>query len=166
MKSAIWIIEKIDKGIEKGAFAILSASLFLMLGLTLLNIAARWFDSTFTWIDPLVRHLVFLSAFMGAVLATGKGSHIKIDVAGRALEALGKKKLQKTLSILIGAVAAMACYFLFKAGRDFSLVEFEYGREAFMGIHSGWLVSIIPFGFALIGARFLTKICLTFKNSV
>ena len=52
-------------------------------------------------------------------------------------------------------------HFLFLAGKDFALVELEFGRETFLGIHSGWLVSIIPFGFAFIGLRFIT---VTLKN--
>ncbi|MEX0799553.1 MAG: TRAP transporter small permease, partial [Bacteriovoracaceae bacterium] len=149
------MVEKIDKALGALAFALLSGSLFLMLTLTLVNIAARWFNVTFMWIDPLVRHLVFLSAFMGGALATGKGNHIRIDLAGRALEAMNKEKLKLKVDAAIDLVSAIACFFLLKAGWDFALVELEYGKPLFLNVHSGWLVSIIPFGFGLIGLRFI-----------
>ena len=154
------MIAKLDRFIEKFAQTLIGVCLFFMLGLTLLNIVARWFNETFMWIDPLVRHLVFLSAFMGGVLATGKGNHIKIDLIGRALEAKNLKRFQKILSICLCLISAFACFLLAKSGLDFAKVELEYGSIAFLGIHSGHLVSLIPFGFALIGFRFAVQVFL------
>jgi TRAP-type C4-dicarboxylate transport system permease small subunit len=34
-------------------------------------------------------------------------------------------------------------------------MEMEFGKVEFLGIKSGYLVTIIPFGFALIAFRFL-----------
>ncbi|MBC74490.1 MAG: hypothetical protein CME64_00585 [Halobacteriovoraceae bacterium] len=155
------MIQKLDLALEKIAFSILSICLFGMLFLTLFNIVARWFGESFLWVDPLVRHMVFLSDFMGGVMATGKGNHIKLDIVSRALESLNKKNAKKAVDAIGSIAAIVACYFLFMAGKDFAVVELEYGREAFLGIHSGWLVSIIPFGFAFIALRFIT---VTLKN--
>lgn len=155
------MIRILDYALEKIAFYILGTCLFGMLFFTLFNIVARWFGMSFLWIDPLVRHMVFLSAFMGAVMATGKGNHIKLDIVSRALESFNKQKAKKVVDTLGALAAVVACYFLFLAGKDFALVELEFGREAFLGIHSGWLVSIIPFGFAFVGLRFIT---VTLKN--
>tara|TARA_Y100001936_G_C16057713_1_gene662128 strand:- start:202 stop:681 length:480 start_codon:yes stop_codon:yes gene_type:complete len=155
------MIRILDYALEKIAFYILGTCLFGMLFFTLFNIVARWFGMSFLWIDPLVRHMVFLSAFMGAVMATGKGNHIKLDIVSRALESFNKQKAKKVVDTLGALAAVVACYFLFLAGKDFALVELEFGRETFLGIHSGWLVSIIPFGFAFIGLRFIT---VTLKN--
>ena len=66
------MIRILDYALEKIAFYILGTCLFGMLFFTLFNIVARWFGMSFLWIDPLVRHMVFLSAFMGAVMATGR----------------------------------------------------------------------------------------------
>lgn len=154
------MISKLDRFIEKFAQTLIGVCLFFMLSLTLLNIVARWFNETFLWIDPLVRHLVFLSAFMGGVLATGNASHIKIDLIGRALEAKNLKKLKKVLAVALSLISAFACFLLAKSGLDFAKVELEYGSTAFLGIHSGHLVSLIPFGFSLIGLRFAVQIFL------
>ena len=50
------------------------------------------------------------------------------------------------------------------ASIEFSKSEFEYGKVAFLGIHSGYLASIIPVGFGLILLRFCTGIFLLFSS--
>lgn len=154
------MIKRLDQILEKTASSILVCSLVLMLLLPVLNIIARWFQVSFLWTEPLLRHLVLLSAFMGAILATGRGSHIKIDLVSRALEAGERGRLAKAVKIFVGAVSFLACFFLARAGYDLAKIEFEFGTEAMLGIHSGVLVSIIPFGFTLLGARFLTVLAL------
>ena len=42
--------------------------------LSVTNIFLRWFDMTIYWVEPLVRHLVFLSAFLGGYLRREVGS--------------------------------------------------------------------------------------------
>lgn len=157
------MIEKFDKLQERFAFAVLVVALFGMLGLTLTNIVSRWFHTSFIWVEPVVRHLVFIAAFMGAVLATGKKTHIKIDLVGRWLEGGGKPRLRKAHFIFISLFSALACFLLAKAGYDFTLVEAQYGKKVFWGLHSSYLVAIIPLGFSLIGIRFLTGIFLSEK---
>ena len=43
--------------------------------------------------------------------------------------------------------------------------ELEFGKAVFFGIHSGVLVGIIPFGFSLIGFRFLNLFIQSLVNS-
>ena len=58
----------------------------LMLSLSIVNIVLRQLGTTFIWIEPFVRHLVFLATFFGGALATGSSEHIKIDIVSRVLE--------------------------------------------------------------------------------
>ena len=57
-----------------------------MMILSITGIVLRWFNIAFLWIDPLVRHLVFICTFLGGAIATGRGTHIGIDIIGRLLE--------------------------------------------------------------------------------
>ena len=108
------MIKRLDIFLDKSAFAIMALSLFFMLFLPLFNIVARWFGQSILWIDPLVRHLVFLSAFMGGVLATGKGNHIKLDLVSRALEGLHKKRLKKMrITRLSSVIKMLVCQLLY-----------------------------------------------------
>ena len=158
------MIKKFDSYLDKIAFYGIVISVLLMLGLTVLNIVLRWFNTSILWIDPFVRHLVFLSAFLGGVLATGKDSHIRIDLATKLCERLESPGLSIWLNRLVYLVTMLATILLSKAGYDFYKVELEFGKEAFLGIHSGFLVAIIPFGMGLISLRYFFRILLTFTK--
>ena len=143
----------IDLGIEKLAKGLLVLSIFSMLFLTILCIVLRWFSITILWIDPLVRYLVFLCAFLGGVLATGRKSHIGIDLLSKIIE---RKNHHAPIILerIISLVCTGALLWLVYASIEFTKVELQYGKEAFLGIHNGVIVGIIPFGFSLCAYRF------------
>lgn len=152
------VIFALDKFIEKITSVTIIAAVFSMLLLSVLNIVMRWFGSSFLWIDPLVRHLVFASAFLGGVLATGKGTHIGIEILPKILETKeGQEKKLMAIKAFIALVSSAVLIWLVKASYDFVLTELQYGKEAFLGIHSGFLVMIIPIGFGIIAIRFILQ---------
>lgn len=158
------MIKKIDTAIDKISFYGILVCVSGMLLLTVLNIVLRWVNTTLLWIDPLVRHLVFLTAFLGGVLATGKDNHIRIDLIGKVLESFKKEGLALWINRVVYLIAMIATGLLAKAGQDFAKMEFEFGKEAFLGIHSGVLTSIIPVGMGLIFIRFGLRLLLTFTK--
>ena len=158
------ILRAIDSGIDRASAFGLIVSVALMLVLSLTTIVLRWVGEAWLWIDPFTRHLVFLCAFLGGVLATGKGTHIGIDLVSRILEARGSEAALRWLRALIALASTVVCYFLFQAGLDLAKVELEMGRPSFLGIHTGVLVSIIPFGMSLIGFRFLVQTIMIFDR--
>jgi TRAP-type C4-dicarboxylate transport system permease small subunit len=155
----------IDQGIEKVAIFLLVSGVGVMLTLAVLTIVLRWFNASFLWLDPLVRHLVFTTTFLGGVVATGRGSHIGIDILSKALEAQEKHLALLRLKRLISLVSCLTLAWLTLASWNFMQVEFEYGRAAFLGIHSGFLVGIIPVGVSLIAYRFFYVFLSTFTRS-
>lgn len=154
----------VDRVIEKSSEYGLVLCVTLMLAFSLLTIVLRWFGTSIHWLEPAVRHLVFIATFLGGVLATGRGTHIGIDILGKYFE---NKHSFKTLAIirrLISITSCLTLIWLGKASYDFMLVELEYGKEVFLGLHSGVLVGIIPVGFGLIALRFLTKFIFSFTD--
>ena len=135
----------------------------VMIFLTVLNIILRLKSITFFWIDPLNRHLVFLSAFLGGVLATGRGTHISIDMISKILESRGWFKVETYLKRLIAFVSLLGVLWLIYASFDFFQMEKEFGKEVFWGIHSSSFVFIIPFGFSLIAFRFFVLLLKSFS---
>jgi TRAP-type C4-dicarboxylate transport system permease small subunit len=158
----IIILKKIDLVIEKICGYLLVTSVFLMLLLTLLNIVLRWFQLTINWIDPMVRHLVFFSAFLGGTYAVGKRKHISIDLLGLFFEAKGNKKVVKALRVLTDLAVIVILFWLLLAGIEFIKVEKEFGKVVMLGIHSSWLVGIMPFGFVLM----LIRTCILFLETL
>ncbi len=149
------IVKKLDCLTEYLTKKVLIVCVLSMLFLSVLNIFLRWFNMTLFWVEPLVRHLVFLSAFLGGALATGKRSHIGIDILHRWLENKKDSKFAKLILVLTTSVSIFTLLWLVYAGIEFMKVELQYGRDVFWGIHSGVLVGIIPFGFGLICFRFI-----------
>jgi len=158
------MIKKIDQTIDKISFYMIIIAVFAMLIFSIINIVSRWFNHSFLWIDPLVRHLVFLSAFLGGVLATGQDKHIRIDLAGKMLEKLNNPFLILLINRSLYLIAILATSLMAKAGYDFTKMEFEFGKEAFWGLHSGVMAAIIPFGMGLISLRFFMRFLLTFTQ--
>jgi TRAP-type C4-dicarboxylate transport system permease small subunit len=149
------ILKGIDEIIEKLSSYALVFSVFSMLLISVISIVLRWFSISIHWTEPFVRHLVFLATFLGGVLATGRGTHIGIDIIGKYLES---KKLDQ-YTIWITRIIAVASFgtliWLASSAVTFMMIELKYGKPVFWGISSGFLVGIIPFGFSLIAYRFL-----------
>ena len=160
----VGIVKSLDLLIEKFSKNALIVCVITMLFFSVLNIFLRWFNQTLFWVEPLVRHLVFLSAFLGGTLATGSRAHIGIDILHRWLEGKENSLFAKFIFYLTSIVSISTCLWLVYAGYEFMKVELEFGREVFWGIHSGVLVGIIPFGFLLISLRFFFILFLVNQN--
>lgn len=154
----------IDNGVEKVASWGLIVCVFIMLMLSTLVIVMRWFGITFLWFDPFIRHIVFISTFLGGVIATGRGTHIGIDILGKYLESKDLKSAQVWVQRLIAITSTFTLVWLIKASWAFMLSEFKYGKPTFFGIHSGFLTGIIPIGFALIAYRFFYLLIASFSE--
>lgn len=134
--------------------------LFVILGFAVLSIVLRWLGSSPMWLEPMIRHVVFLSAFFGGSLATSKNVHIKVDILTKLVEASSSKVLHWLHRNLVALFCFVTTVALMKASYDFYLVEKEFGAPAFLDIHSAYLVGIIPFGMGLIAFRFLNQLIL------
>lgn len=154
------LIQGFDGILEKLSRWGLVTSLFVILGLAVSSIVLRWMGMSPPWIEPLVRHLVFLSAFLGGSLATSKNVHIKVDLLTKVVEASSSKLLHWLHRNLVSFFCLITSAVLTKAAWDFFLVEKEFGAPAFLEIHSAYLVGIIPFGMGLITLRFLNYLIL------
>lgn len=162
MRKLVSILQKFDQSLDRACTWALIVSLGAMIILTLCNILLRWFGSTILWIEPMTRQLVFLSAFLGGTLATGSKSHIAIDLASRLLDGLGLQKLKRSLDRLILLFCLVAVLWLCHASYLLYLVEVEFGKVEFLGIHSSVLIGIVPVGLALIGYRFFYQFIASF----
>jgi len=152
------LFETFDDILERVSRYGLVASLFMILGLSVFAIVLRWLGSSLMWIEPLVRHLVFLSAFLGGSLATSKNVHIKVDILTKLIERSHSKIIHWIHKNLVTLFCLIVCVVLTKSGWDFYLVEKEFGAPGFLHIHSAYLVGIIPVGMGLITLRFFNQL--------
>lgn len=130
----------------------------VIISTSFLNIVLRWFDTSLMFVDPLVRHLVFALAFLGAVEATERSQNISIDILKRYLETKKKESLIGIINKAVFVFSILGCLWLASSAYDFVKIEMEYSRELFWGIDTGMTAAIIPFGFALIAFKSLLKL--------
>jgi len=159
------VVKKFDLAIEKIAQYLLVICILGMLGMSVLNIVLRWFESHILWLEPFVRYLVFFSAFLGGVIATGKRTHIGIDIIGKYFEAKKNWQAHRWVGRVIDLISLVVLVVLTDACLDFVAEEAKYGRaNVFLGVHAKYLAAIIPFGFGLIAIRFFNNIILSFSS--
>jgi TRAP-type C4-dicarboxylate transport system permease small subunit len=151
------VIQSFDLVLEKVSRVGLVSSLLLILGLSVLSVVLRWMGQSMMWMEPLIRHLVFLAAFLGGSLATSKNVHIRVDLLSKLVEASSSKTIHWFHRNLISLFCVVITAILTKSGWDFYLVEKEFGAPSFLDIHSAYLVGIIPVGMGLITLRFLNQ---------
>jgi TRAP-type C4-dicarboxylate transport system permease small subunit len=159
------IIKTIDHYVEKLSSHLLVASILAILFFSSLSIILRWFHVNLSWIEPFVRHLVFLGTFLGGVIATGRGNHIGIDLISKIVEVKGYHRAQHYIARVIYAFSFFVLLWLIKASLDFTKVEMEFSKPEFWGIPSGYLVAMIPVGVSLIAIRYFALFILSFKKS-
>jgi TRAP-type C4-dicarboxylate transport system permease small subunit len=128
-----------------------------------LNIVLRWFNTSLMFVDPLVRHLVFAMAFLGAVEATERSQNISIDILKRYLEAKNKDHLIGIINRVVYVFSILGCLWLASSAYGFVKIEMEYPRELFWGLNTGMAAAIIPFGFVFIAIKSLLKL-LTYQG--
>ena len=158
MKSKFNFLMSLDLFLEKISRSLLVVAFFFMLVLTIVTITGRWFQLTILWIEPLVRHLVFLSAFLGGVLAIGSNGHIAIDILSKYLEQKKLHNWRLNISRILLAFSMIICLALFYASYLFLKMEIEFGQTSFLGIHTSLLVGIIPFGLGMMIFRYGIKL--------
>ena len=156
------VLRWFDTIIEKISSVMLIAAISGIFLLSLAGMASRWLQLSPIWIDPLIRHLLYLSTFLAGILITGKGKHLSIDLMNKYFER--SPRGQRILKRLVSAISGLASIWLVKAGFDFLISEMEFGRASFLGIHSSVWAAVIPIGFGLMAYRFFYLFCLTFQR--
>lgn len=111
------------------------------------------FAITLLWAEPMIRHLVLWSGFIGALIATRADKHIKIDAAMRLFSPRQRDLLQGFTSLF----SAVICLLLTWVSIRFFLDERAFGGSAFLAIPTWQLQLIFPLTFGAMSLRFLSR---------
>ncbi|MCW8851754.1 MAG: TRAP transporter small permease subunit [Gammaproteobacteria bacterium] len=151
------MLDRLEKNLVKVESIIAATSLFLLLALSLFQIFTRnVLDFGYAEIEIINRNLLIICGAMGAVLATSKLRHIKIDALTIFMSERKISLLRCPLALFSATVCLMMSYY---AG-IFVMDEWQYAPA-----NERWALPfnfIYPFGFGLLGLHFLL-IC--FKKS-
>jgi len=127
--------------------------LVLMLLLTLVQVVARnFFDTGYPVADTLVRYLVLLVSFSGAILAIREGRHIKIDVATGWMPPAWSNAILRLCNLLGMAVCGVFTW----AAAKFWWMEWQFSPHDERWI--ALLALVLPVGFGLLALHFLLRL--------
>lgn len=127
-----FLATKVARAIEQPVVRVVRVLLVvlfcLMLGLSILQIALRFFFGTsILWADQAARDLVLWCGLLGSVLATQASKHFNIDVVTRFLAPCARQWFR----VLAEVLAAIVCCVLVRASIDFLVHGVDPSEEAF-----------------------------------
>lgn len=144
------MIEKFEQTLIKAESIIAAFSLFSLLALSLFQIITRnFFNFGYAEIEIINRNLLIICGAMGAVIATAKLRHIKIDALSSLLNERQVVLLRCPLALFSAVVCLLMCYYA---------VIFVMDEWEFAPANERWALPftfIYPFGFGLLGLHFL-----------
>jgi TRAP-type C4-dicarboxylate transport system permease small subunit len=128
--------------------------LFFLLTAILLSssqiILRNFFDSGIFWADSALRILVLWIGMIGAMYASRKKRHIRIDILSHYLN----KKLRNKINRVTEFVTAITCGIVAFYSIKFIQYEYEDGQIAFANVPVWLCEAIIPIAFIIIGLRY------------
>jgi TRAP-type C4-dicarboxylate transport system permease small subunit len=113
----------------------------------------NFFHTSIEWGDVFLRHLVLWLGFLGAIIATGEGRHLKIEFINK----LAPERYRKGIYVVTNFFAAVVCFFLMKAAMVFVQMEGESADTLILNLSTTYFIIIIPVGYGIIAFRFLVR---------
>ena len=129
---------------------IVAVLLFMVLMAVLQIVLRNFFGTSLVWIEPFLQNAVLWIGLLGAMIASRRDEHIRIDIASHCLSPTSQRWLAVIVDFFTTAICAVvAWHSIF-----FVYGEMEFGSRGFANIPSWILQSIIPIGFSLIAGRY------------
>lgn len=126
--------------------------LMVMIGLAVYQIVLRnVFSSSLVWVEPLLQNAVLWIGLLGAMIASRRDEHIRIDLINTWLKPEARRWLAMVVDLFTCAVCAIVAWY----SMLFLFEEMGQGGNAFPGVPSWILQAMIPIGFSVISVRYL-----------
>lgn len=126
--------------------------LLMMIGLAVYQIVLRnVFSSSLVWVEPLLQNAVLWIGLLGAMIASRRDEHIRIDLINTWLKPEARRWLAMVVDLFTCAVCAVVAWY----SMLFLFEEMGQGGNAFPGVPSWILQAMIPIGFSVISVRYL-----------
>jgi TRAP-type C4-dicarboxylate transport system permease small subunit len=107
------LLSRLEGVLIGGVRIIVGASIFVSIGINFANIAGRYlFSVPILWAEEILNYLMVWSVFLGAVLVTWEGRHIKMDLLSVRFPSPAKEILN---AITVAVFAAVCVFMLFQS---------------------------------------------------
>ncbi len=148
-------LDRLDRGLGKVESVLVVIVLFVMLGLSSLQLLLHTlFDSGIEWADIVARQMVLWLGFLGGALATQQGRHIAIDAASKFL----KPKPAAVLRVVTFSSAALIAAAMGQASLRFVRDELEAGSTLFGEVPAWPFEAIMPVALFVIVFHFVVGV--------
>lgn len=115
-------------------------------------VVRKWFSTGITGATQYVQHLVIWVTFLGGAIASRGGDHLALHIGIERLPARAKK----VAGVLTAAVGVAVCATLAWSSWQFIILAFDADRK--IGILPVQpLMWIMPFGYGVVGLRFIVN---------
>lgn len=147
MSSTRKILSIINK-VEDSLLVLILSSMIILAVFQI--ISRNLFSEGVVWIDPLLRTLVLWIGLAGAVIATRKNNHIRIDIFTKYFPKHWLRNIHRLVSLFTSVICIIIAWHALR----FVLSEYDYGTIVFADIPAWLTASIIPLSFFLIAIRY------------
>ena len=138
--------------------ALLATETFLLLFFLLIAILLacaqillrNFFDSGIFWADSALRVLVLWIGMIGAMVASRKNKHIRIDILSHYLPHNIRSNLWRVTEMLTAVVCGIVAYYSI----EFIKYEYQDGLIAFANVPVWLCETIIPIAFIVMALRY------------
>ena len=148
------MLKRIHRGLKLFESGLLMALLAVMVGVAVFQIVARnFFGTGLAWGGGLVQIAVLWMTMVGAAVAAGEDSHIRIDLVAR----LALPRFRAIADRLTALFTAVLCGALGWYSIEFIRWDFMDGVVAFGSVPAWICESIIPLASGVMALRYLIR---------
>ena len=106
------------------------------------------------WIDVMLRQLVLIVGFLGAMLATRRRKHITIDALSKVIPT----HINRWIAVFTSALSVVICAVLASAGSDLVAISIEYPKELVSFADEWHFQLAFPVGFGMLAMHFAIRV--------
>ena len=140
------VLSRLEGVLIGGVRIIVGASIFVSIGINFANIAGRYlFSVPILWAEEILNYLMVWSVFLGAVLVTWEGRHIKMDLLSVRFPSPAKEILN---AITVAVFAAVCVFMLFQSWTVVGMAWQLDQRSVAAEVPMAYAHVAVPLGFA------------------
>jgi TRAP-type C4-dicarboxylate transport system permease small subunit len=114
------------------------------------------------WIDVVLRQMVILVSFFGAMMATQRSKHINVDALSKLLD----RRWRRWLAVATNALAVYVCVVLAQAGADLVAISQEHPNRIVPWADDWVFQTMFPIGFGLVAFHFAVRLVEALANEL
>ena len=100
-------VSSLERSLIAGVRMIVAAAIFVSIAINFANIAGRYlFSAPILWAEEILNYLMVWSVFLGAVLVTWEGRHIKMDLVSVRIRSPAREIVNAGAVAVFAAVCA------------------------------------------------------------